>query len=121
MSTSPSSLPPDELVAAYRRAADAHGSASESGDYKTANPYAEEIAEVFRELRQRGEESLSELLVLLNDPSDYVRAWAASHALTFAPADAEPVLVELSGHPGASGLSARMTLHEWRAGRLRFP
>jgi hypothetical protein len=61
------------------------------------------------------------LLSLLDHPSNAVRAWAAFHALEFAPQEAEPVLEDLSKIPGIEGLDSEITLREWRKGTLKFP
>lgn len=116
-----SSLTDVELVAAYRSAALSHLAHSSQGAYKKANPQAEIIAACYRELRRRGPQSQAALLILLDDGDSAVRAWAGSHALEFAPGLAEPVLVELEGGKSLAAFSARMTLREWRAGRLVFP
>jgi len=116
-----SSLIDAELVATYRAAALAHLAHSAKGAYKKANLQAEILAACYRELRGRGPRSQAALLTLLDDGDAAVRAWAGSHALEFAPHLAEPVLVELEGEGSLAAFSARMTLREWRAGRLVFP
>jgi hypothetical protein len=110
-----------EVVAMYRAAALAHLAYSAKGAYKKANPQAEIIAACYRELRCRGPESQAALLTLLDDGDAAVRAWAGSHALEFAPDLGEPTLVELESGGSLAAFSARMTLREWRAGRLVFP
>ncbi len=116
-----SSLTDNEIVARYRNAALAHMAHSAHGAYKKANPQAEIIAACYRELRRRGSQSQTALLTLLDDSDAAVRAWASSHAMEFAPDLAEPVLVELEAGGSLAAFSARMTLREWRAGRLVFP
>ena len=78
------------------------------------------IASVYRELRRRGAQS--SLLVLLDSSEPGMRCWAAAHAMDFAPAEGEPVLTALSesDKSGLIGFDAKMTLREWRRGRLRF-
>jgi hypothetical protein len=61
------------------------------------------------------------VLTLLQDSDIGVQAWAAAYALEFDPAAGEPVLSKLAEQPGLIGFGAKMTLTEWRAGRLRFP
>lgn len=109
----------DSLVTGYQDAARRHGRAKTA---RAANKAAEELATVYRELRQRGSDALERLLPLLHDEDASVRCWAAAHALEFAPEQAAVVLEDLaSGPTGAIRVSASMTLREWRAGRLRFP
>ena len=109
------------LVAAYRAAAVAHGRATNDGDHRAANRHHDIVAAIYRELRKRGDSARRELLPLLDDIDPYVRAWAAAHALDFAPDRGERVLRRLAESPGAIGLSAEMTLREWAKGSLTFP
>jgi hypothetical protein len=109
------------LIEGYRQAARQHGDATEIGDYKSANRFAESVATIFAELKRRGPQSQQLLLKCLEDPSPGVRLWAASHALEFAPAKAEKVLGDLSKGGRLVDVSAAVTLKEWHSGRLRFP
>lgn len=109
------------LIAQYRAAAVAHGIATEHGDHRRANRHHDTIAETYRELRARGEAAQCKLLVLLDDIDPHVRAWAASHALEFAPDRGEPVLRRLASYQSVVGLNAEMTLREWVNGTLQFP
>ena len=109
------------LVAAYRTAAVEQGAATESGDYRKANRHHDVIAVVYRELRRRGRDAQCQLLPLLDDMDVHVRAWAAAHALEFAPERGESVLRRLAARAGAVGLNAQMTLTEWSKGALTFP
>jgi len=108
----------ESLIEKYRDAARRHGSGK---TVRTVNKAADEIATIHRELRERGSAALARLLPLLKDDDSSVRTWAAAHALTFAPTEAATVLKDLATAPGLIGISAEMTLREWRAGRLRFP
>jgi hypothetical protein len=109
------------LIEHYRQAARQHGDATEIGDYKSANRFAESVATIFAELKRRGPQSRQLLLKCLEYPSPGVRLWAASHALEFAPARAEQALGDLSKAERLVGVSAAATLKEWHRGRLRFP
>ena len=111
----------EALVETYRIAASDYGRANASGDYRAGNRAYKRLALAYRTLRARGPESQAKLLHLLRDRDVGVQAWAAAHALEFSPAAGEPVLVELAAQPGDVSFSAKMTLREWRAGRLRFP
>jgi len=51
----------DDLIAAYRDAAQTHGAATKSGDYKTGNKASDRIAAIYAELRRRGEDAQREL------------------------------------------------------------
>lgn len=116
-----SSLGVPELVDAYRRSASRHGEATECGNHKQANIEGERIGKIYAELRRRGVDAQQSILDLLSDQAPGVRLWSASHALEFAASRGEPILQELVPYGRFLGLSAEMTLKEWRAGRLRFP
>lgn len=106
----------DDLVALYQKNAIEHRRAS---DPKTANRAADLVANVYRELKRRGDQAL--LLPLVHSPHAEVRSWAAAHALEFAPEQGVSVLEDLSREPRSLGFSAKMTLKVWREGNLRFP
>lgn len=110
-----------QLLRLYERATAAHGTATEKGDYRTANREDETIAAVFRELRGRGIEAQKALLGFLDHGDPYVRVLTAAYALEFAPEQGEPVLTEISRSRGIPALNAEMTLQEWRKGNLKFP
>jgi hypothetical protein len=107
----------ESLVSEYRALASQHGSAKTS---RAANVAAEKLATIYRELRERGEQSA--LAPLLRDGDPSVRCWSAAHALEFSADEGVAALESLAaGTPGPLRTSAAMTLREWRAGRLRFP
>jgi hypothetical protein len=110
------------LLKRYADAAAAHGRATESGDHKAANAAHESLSAVYSELRRRGPDAQRALLPLLEDPDLGVRAWAGAHALEFSAADGERVLTLIAEIPKSLvSFSAKMTLREWREGKLRFP
>ena len=111
----------EALIETYRSAASAHGRASASGDSRGANRAHDVLASAYRTLRARGPDSQAKLLQLIRDPDVGVRTWVAAHALEFSAETGEPVLIDLAAQPGLVGFNAKMTLREWRAGRLRFP
>jgi hypothetical protein len=111
----------ETLLAEYRASAVAHGIATEEGDHRKANRHHDAIAKIYGELRHRGDEARRVLLVLLDDINPHVRAWAAAHALDFAPDRGEPVLRRLASGQDVVGLNADMTLQEWQKGSLHFP
>ncbi len=110
------------LVEQYAEAAAAHGRATGTGDYKTANAAHETLASVYRELRRRGMEAQLALLPLLEHEDLGVQAWAGAHALEFAPGEGEQALARISEIPKSLvSFSAKMALRQWRDGKLRFP
>jgi hypothetical protein len=110
-----------ELLAAYSRAASAHGRATLDGNSKQANRKFHELNSAYAELRRRGDSELVHLEALLDDADPAVRGWAGAHLLLVSPSQAEAALEELVNMRGPIGFSARMTLEQWRQGQLRFP
>ena len=84
-----------------------------------ANRAFDEQIKVWAELKRRGSESVALFLGLLRSPEPAVRLNSASLALFVAPSEAEAVLEELTKQPKLLGLSAAMTLRQWRAGELK--
>lgn len=117
MSDEPSN---DTLLLEYEEAARRHGEAAAAFDSDSANQAHDVVAAVYRELRRRGRSAQLGLLPLLASQSLDVRLWAASHALEFEPHAAEPVLTALELAGGLVGFNAKMTLEQWRRGKLRF-
>jgi hypothetical protein len=111
----------DELVAAYVEAAADYGRLSDADDFRNSNLRADQIASIYRELRERGPQAQAALTSLLRHSDNHVRSWAGAHALEFAPQEGERVLIELAKSSTTTGLNASMTLREWRRGTLRFP
>lgn len=114
-------LSDDELIERYIAAASAHHRATEEGRPTIGNKQHDIVAGVYRELRRRGDLARRRLLPLLAHPDVGVRGWAAAHALEFSPGDGEPVLAAIAGLGGLTGFNAKMTLEEWKKGRLEFP
>lgn len=109
----------DELIERYSRLSERHGKATEDSNYQSANSSYDELTAVIREIRRRGMQAEESLLALLADPLPWVRHWASSHALSFAPQLAESVLRELATMGGSLGISSRMTLEQWEKGELK--
>jgi hypothetical protein len=111
----------EELVRLYEQAASAHGHANARGNYRSGNPEADKIVEIYREIKSRGAEHQKMLLPLLLSDNIGVCGWAGGHALEFAPRQGEAILVEIAKGQGIVSFVARMTLEVWRKGELRFP
>jgi hypothetical protein len=114
-----SALSVDQLLEAYREAANSHGKATQVGNYRAANRAAKRLEACHAELVCRGRSAQEGLLRMLDDQSAHVRLWAATHCLAFRADLAVTVLEALLASGGHVGLGAEMTLGEWRAGRLR--
>jgi hypothetical protein len=110
----------DELISAYIEAAMAYGRATETFDYKTTNRNADNLTQIFNELR--GREAHTSLLPLLAHEDPGVRSSAAADALEFAPEQAERTLEQLAAIPhSVLAFSAKTALEQRRKGALRFP
>ena len=113
------SLDTNHLISKYKEAALAHGTASYSGDYRIANREYENLIAIIREIIGRGHSAEDAFLALLSDENAFVKIWAATHALAFAPTQGEKALSEASQLPGLAGSTATLTLQEYREGRLQ--
>ncbi len=109
----------NELVQEYEQAAVAYGQALAAANHRAANRAHDRIASAYRELRSRA--AAAHLLPLLKNEDENVRSCAAAHALEFAPAQGEPVLMELATRPGRIRTRAEYALKAWREGTLKFP
>jgi len=104
----------------YAEAASKHGAATNKGNASAANRNYDKIMKVYAELARRGSGDLLRLSSLLASDDDAVRAWAAAHLLKIAPEAAEPVLERVAEKRGLVPFSARMTLDQWRKGKLHL-
>jgi len=111
---------PESLIRTYAEAASVHGQATAAGDSNRANQAHDVLAGVYRHLREQGQRR--QLLPLLDHADPGIVAWAGAHALEFAPREGERALTKLARRDeGLIGFGARMTLSEWRDGKLTFP
>lgn len=109
----------EELIQEYEQAARDYERALKDANSRRANRAHDRILDAYRELRGRA--ATSRLLQLLGSDSDNVRGSVAVHALEFAPEQGEPVLIELTSHPGLIAMRAHYALKAWREGTLKFP
>jgi hypothetical protein len=72
-------------------------------------------------LRALGDEGEVALFRLMNDSSEGVACWAATHSLPFAELAALEVLDNLAKKTGPIGFDARMVAEMWRSGKLVIP
>ena len=84
-----------------------------------SNAAFDEGVAIWREVKRRGKDAIALFLPLLQSKNPAVRMNSAALVLFDAPERAEPVLEQLTKEPRSLGVSATMTLREWRAGRLR--
>ncbi|NJL18260.1 MAG: hypothetical protein HC938_14940 [Nitrospira sp.] len=87
-----------------------------------ANRAARRLAEIYRELRSRGEPSLLIWSQLLENEHPAVRMWAASYGLERFPEKAMSTLLELANGPtGVVRAYTHMSLQLWQDGEFKFP
>ena len=104
-----------ELKKEYRNHAIAHGNATLTGDFKSANRNHDALISVLNILKGLGISGQNALLDLSNDEVDYVACWAATHALSFETVKSVQVLERLSKKHGPIGFNAKMVLRQWRS------
>jgi hypothetical protein len=108
-----------QLILRFRAAA------TEKGDLATPPERDQalhaEMKEAILQLREVGDAGEAALRSLLLDQSPRVRSWVAAEFLSRGDHDAIAVLEGLTQERGMIGFNARMTLKEYRAGRLRSP
>ena len=108
------------LIERYIQAAQAHGAATQRGDYKEANCQHDRIIKALKGLRALPEGEREALLEMLRNYDANVRAWAATYLLFLAPDIAVPMLEEIAAEPGIVGFNAEVTLREFRNGTLKL-
>ncbi|WP_316569154.1 hypothetical protein [Neobacillus sp. YIM B06451] len=96
-----------------------YDTALEEGKIKYANRAVHYIHKNYLILKEQ--DRLHELIPLLENDSLHVRIWTARYLLNVATAQAERTLKQLENvrRPGI-GLSATVTLSEWKNGNLTF-
>ncbi len=105
------------IVEEYRDAALKYGECL-GKDSKQTNNWFNKIAVAYKILKDA--DALLALSVLLDDENDAVRLWAGSHLLFVNPQLAEKTLIDLHLNGSFVGFTAKVTLQEWKKGRLNF-
>ena len=90
----------------------------EEGDSKKGNKCYDELLSIATELRNEGK--LNELECLIDVDDDGVKFEVASKLLTVDNVKAEQVLLKITEKTGTLPFTAKMTLKQWRAGKLKF-
>lgn len=101
----------------YVEAALAFGNSQKVREFESGNQFADVLERLGSVLRESAEGRFA-IVDMLQHSDAYVRLWAAKDALPFAPDQAVAVLETIGAAKGLIGTAARMTLGEWRAGRL---
>jgi hypothetical protein len=111
--------PTDQAIESFRRAAISKG---DMGTPATLDhQLVEAMLHALQALDQQGQEGQAGFRRLLEDPSPHVRMWAAAELLSRDDRSARLTLEQLTGVAGQVGFSARHTLAEYDAGRLKSP
>ncbi|MFE8598322.1 DUF2019 domain-containing protein [Archangium violaceum] len=110
----------EQLIEITRTASAERWLAIYAGKPKDGNRMFDLLVAIRRELRMRGLDAQRQFLGLLDDPDPGTRCWAAVSVLEFAPSEGERVLAELAKLPDSLvGLSAEMTMEQWKAGAFK--
>lgn len=108
----------ESLESKYREFAEAHGVATQQGDYKAANKSHDKLVALFHKIKACGSGGEAALLRLMNNECESVVCWAATHSLPFAESEALAVLDTLGKRTGPIGFNAKMVAKQWRSGQL---
>lgn len=103
----------------FLEAARRHGASTLAGDSKAANVAYESLVDAIRHLRATPDKGVELLTGQLSDEDLSIVTWSALFLLPFDEPKASAALgkVARSGVPRLA-FNARMTLKEWKAGRL---
>ena len=111
------------LVSHFAEAARIHAHGVRTGgDVVVTNRAADQVSGAARLLLALGKPGIDAVGALTRDEDDEVALWAAAYLLAHNARPAKRRLRQIarSGTPLLS-LSAEITLHEWKRGRLRMP
>lgn len=114
---------PSDMEEKYVAAAVAHGMETEKGNHKEINKQYNKLTRIYRRMEKDKALGKEMTAKLLNHSSDFVRAWAAAHALGLEVNvdKAVEVLEHIAKTKGLVRLDAEMTLQVWREqGYLKF-
>jgi hypothetical protein len=106
-----------ELIKHFEEFAIIHGRLRNA---KEANRAFTDAVAVWGEICRRGQDAVEKFLALLESNDPTIRLAAAGKALFVAPEKAELVLEKLTEEKSILALDAKMTLRDWRAGRLKM-
>jgi len=110
----------DSFISTYVNAAEGYARCIMSGDAKKGDRFFDEIEKVFLSIRKLGDEGLDGLSGLLVHQSEGVRLWAAAHLLNYPRYHSEQVLKTIIGSGTVLGLTAEITLDQWKNGMLKY-
>ena len=106
----------EELIERFEQLSMVHG---ELKNAKEANRAFDEAVKVWAQIYQRGSDAIESFSRLLEAENPVIRLSAASKLLFVMPLQAEHVLEKLTTEPPWAGFTAKMTLSQWRSGKLK--
>jgi Domain of unknown function (DUF2019) len=107
----------NQALLIFEEASHDHATATETGDFKTANRSYHRVTAAAAFLKERNE--LQMLEKYLSVPATGPRLWAAYCLLTVNEKKAESVLQVIAGTSGILSFVAETTLSEWKKGNLK--
>jgi Domain of unknown function (DUF2019) len=107
-----------DALTEFEIAANQHGEATEQGNYKEANKNYGKIAKVITFLKEQN--SINELLPLIEHPSLGVRLWASTYLLPVKKEEAIRELKNIIRGGSFCAFTAETTLSEWKKGNLNL-
>jgi hypothetical protein len=109
----------ENAIEVFKSASIEHGKASEEGDYKVGNKNYYKIVDAAKYLNEN--DSVNELLQLLNHDNVSVQLWAATYLLEKHENEAIKLLTSISKKNITHySFNAQMTLDEWKSGDLKL-
>lgn len=107
----------NKKVEQFRDIAEKRWEYLEKGDSKNGNKCFDELQKLIVEFK--AENNLESLIVLLENPNDGVKLETASKLLSFYPAKSVQVLESLAVKRGILPFTAKQTLKQWKAGKMK--
>jgi hypothetical protein len=99
----------------------AYGEQTESGNSSNTNKLFKKIVKIYLKLKIDKNELFLILIKYLFDSNEYISYHCATFLLEFNYPEAINRLESLAKGSGFCAFDTKMTLIEWRAGRLKFP
>jgi hypothetical protein len=104
----------------FIEAASQHGASTQKGDSKAANEAYARLAGRMKKIRKEADRGKAFLEEAIRSEDSSVVCWAALYLLPLNEKAAKEALAMLAAQPtGIDAFNARMTLREWKAGRLK--
>jgi hypothetical protein len=106
----------EQLIEKFKELSVTHG---ELKNVKAANRAFDEAVKIWVQIAHRGTHAIESFSRLLESDNAIIRLSAASKLLFIMPQRAEAVLDKLTTEPPWTGFTAKMTLTQWREGKLK--